>query len=471
MKGFISVAALIAVLGVGGSVGASGEEEPATPDVQDMLQQMQQRINELEGEVSRLKGDAGENGEAGNGIMDLTNRVESLEGGLLGLNGFQFGGLMYGSYNYNFNSPDSGSNNMRIFDQNHNDFTMDLLQLEVSKETESGVGFHAVLDYGETAGLIQSDWGGSSDCGTGGYPVSAPFGETLGISAGGDPVVVTETGEPVGAGQSRRINLDCGNGLAHNFEVQQAYMTYTFGIGNGIEMKFGKFATLLGGEVIESPYNPNVSRSFMFGYAIPFTHTGVLFSTALNDNISLTAGVVNGWDNVRDNNNGKTFLGSLGLELGDLAWTFNGVFGAEDDDSGSSKSGVFDTVLTYSPMENVDLLANFDYGTASEQVGGDDANWTGLSGIVTLGGGLLDESLADWSFALRGEWFSDPDGYRTGIEQDLREVTGTFKWQMTENLQARLEFRHDWSNKDVFDDGSGYSDDQNSMIVEFAYLM
>ena len=423
MKRFISVAALAVVLGVAGGVSASGEEEtaaPASPDVQGMLQEMQQRIDELEGEVSRLKEGPGENGEAGNGIMDLTNRVESLEGGLLGLNGFQFGGLMYGSYNYNFNSPDSGSNNMRIFDQNHNDFTMDLLQLEVSKETESGVGFHAVLDYGETAGLIQSDWGGD---------------------------------------------------LAHNFEVQQAYMTYTFGVGNGVEMKFGKFATLLGGEVIESPYNPNVSRSFMFGYAIPFTHTGVLFSTALNDNISLTAGVVNGWDNVRDNNNGKTFLGSLGLEFGDLAWTFNGVFGAEDDDSGSSKTGVFDTVLTYSPMENVDLLANFDYGTASEQVGGDDADWTGLSGIVTLGGGLLDEGLADWSFALRGEWFSDQDGYRTGIDQDLREVTGTFKWQMTENMQARLEFRHDWSNKKVFNDGSGYSDDQDSMIVEFAYLM
>ena len=422
MKKFISVAALAVVLGVAGGVGASGEEEAVSPDVQGMLQQMQQRIDELEGEVSRLKEGTGEveNGEAGNGIMDLTNRVESLEGGLLGLNGFQFGGLVYGSYNYNFNSPDSGSNEMRIFDTEHNDFTMDLLQLEVSKETESGVGFHAVLDYGKTAGLIQSDWGGD---------------------------------------------------LAHNFEVQQAYMTYTFGIGNGVEMKFGKFATLLGGEVIESPYNPNVSRSFMFGYAIPFTHTGVLFSTALNDNISLTAGVVNGWDSVTDNNNGKTFLGSLGLELGDLAWTFNGVFGAEDDDSGSSKTGVFDTVLTYSPMDHVDLLANFDYGTASEQIGGDDADWTGLSGIVTLGGGLLSDELADWSFALRGEWFSDPDGYRTGIEQDLREVTGTFKWQMTDNLQARLEFRHDWSNKNVFSDGSGYSDDQDSMIVEFAYLM
>ena len=425
MKRFISVVALGVALGVAGGVNASGEEPnaPDTPEIQEMLQKMQQRIDELEGEVNRMKGgsaESGEGGEGGAGVMDLTGRVEALESDVLGLNGFQFGGLMYGSYNYNFNSPDSGSNELRIFDQNHNDFTMDLLQLEVSKETESGIGFHTVLDYGKTAGLIQSDWGGD---------------------------------------------------LAHNFEIQQAYMTYKFGIGNGVDMKFGKFATLLGGEVIESPYNPNVSRSFMFGYAIPFTHTGVLFSTALTDMLSLTAGVVNGWDSVTDNNNGKTFLGSLGLEVGDLAWTFNGVFGAEDDDSGSSKTGVFDTVLTYSPMDNVDLLANFDYGTASEQVDGEDADWLGLSGIVTLGGGLMGEGLADWSFALRGEWFSDPDGYRTGIEQDLREVTGTFKWQMTENMQARLEFRHDWSNKDVFNDGSSYTDDQDSMILEFAYLM
>ena len=425
MKRFISVVALGVALGVAGGVNASGEEPnaPDTPEIQEMLQKMQQRIDELEGEVNRMKGgsaESGEGGEGGAGVMDLTGRVEALESDVLGLNGFQFGGLMYGSYNYNFNSPDSGSNELRIFDQNHNDFTMDLLQLEVSKETESGIGFHTVLDYGKTAGLIQSNWGGD---------------------------------------------------LAHNFEIQQAYMTYKFGIGNGVDMKFGKFATLLGGEVIESPYNPNVSRSFMFGYAIPFTHTGVLFSTALTDMFSLTAGVVNGWDSVTDNNNGKTFLGSLGLEVGDLAWTFNGVFGAEDDDSGSSKTGVFDTVLTYSPMDNVDLLANFDYGTASEQVDGEDADWLGLSGIVTLGGGLMGEGLADWSFALRGEWFSDPDGYRTGIEQDLREVTGTFKWQMTENMQARLEFRHDWSNKDVFNDGSSYTDDQDSMILEFAYLM
>lgn len=417
MKRILGVSALGLTLALAGSATARADSSETAA----MLQKMQQRIDELEAKVQELEAPA----EAAGGtasVADLTSRVESLEGGLMdGLNGFQFGGLVYGSYNHNFNNPDGRGNNLRIFDQKHNNFTMDLLQLEVSKETESGVGFYSVLDYGETAGLIQSNWGGD---------------------------------------------------LAHNFEVQQAYMTYNFGIGNGVEMKFGKFATLLGGEVIESPYNPNVSRSFMFGYAIPFTHTGVLFSTALTDMVSLSAGVVNGWDNVVDTNDSKTFLGSLGLEVGDLAWTFNGVFGAENEDSGSSKTGVFDTVLTYTPMDNVDLLVNFDYGTASEALdSGDDADWTGLSGIVTLGGAMLDAGLEDWSFALRGEWFSDQDGYRTGVAQDLWEVTGTLKWQMTDNLQARLEFRHDESTDNVFEDGGSMKDDQDSMILEFAYLM
>lgn len=417
MKRILGVSALGLTLALAGSATAWADSSETAA----MLQKMQQRIDELEAKVQELEAPAAAAGGTAS-VADLTSRVESLEGGLMdGLNGFQFGGLVYGSYNHNFNNPDGRGNNLRIFDQKHNNFTMDLLQLEVSKETESGVGFYSVLDYGETAGLIQSNWGGD---------------------------------------------------LAHNFEVQQAYMTYNFGIGNGVEMKFGKFATLLGGEVIESPYNPNVSRSFMFGYAIPFTHTGVLFSTALTDMVSLSAGVVNGWDNVVDTNDSKTFLGSLGLEVGDLAWTFNGVFGAENEDSGSSKTGVFDTVLTYTPMDNVDLLVNFDYGTASEVFdSGDDADWTGLSGIVTLGGAMLDAGLADWSFALRGEWFSDQDGYRTGVAQDLWEVTGTLKWQMTENLQARLEFRHDESTDNVFEDGGSMKDDQDSMILEFAYLM
>ena len=57
------------------------------------------------------------------------------------------------------------------------------------------------------------------------------------------------------------------------------------------------------------------------------------------------------------------------------------------------------------------------------------------------------------------------------IAQDLWEVTGTLKWQMSEHLQARLEYRHDESNRSSFEKDSRFQKGQDTMILEFAYLM
>ena len=154
-------------------------------------------------------------------------------------------------------------------------------------------------------------------------------------------------------------------------------MTYTAGIGKGLGIKAGKFVTLLGAEVIESPLNYNISRSFLFGYAIPFTHTGVLFSYPLMEQVSLSAGIVNGWDNVIDSNKGKSFLGNLTLQPVDiLTLSLNGVYGAELPDRGGSKRGVFDFVGTLNVTDHTTFVTNFDYGTESETgLNGKDADW------------------------------------------------------------------------------------------------
>ena len=195
--------------------------------------------------------------------------------------------------------------------------------------------------------------------------------------------------------------------------------------------------------------------------------------------VSLTGGVVNGWDNVKDNNNGKSFLGSLGLSVGDLGWTFNTIVGPEEDERGSSTTALFDTVLSYTPVENIDFLLNYDYGTADDVGhGGGDAVWTGVAGITTIGGGLLSPDIEDWSLALRGEWFADEDNFRFGDDNiapgrgvDVWEITATLKWQMTDHLQARLEYRHDDASRSIFENKNGFKKKQDSMIVEFAYLM
>jgi len=63
---------------------------------------------------------------------------------------------------------------------------------------------------------------------------------------------------------------------------------------------------LVGYEVINSFENPNFSRTFMFGLSQAFTTTGIRFTYTFNPMLTAVVGVVNGWDNIEDNNKGKT---------------------------------------------------------------------------------------------------------------------------------------------------------------------
>src|SRR5712692_10587247 len=113
----------------------------------------------------------------------------------------------------------------------------------------------------------------------------------------------------VTAGKDADIINAFGLGFSHKnkFDLTQAFVQYATG---PLTLIGGKFVTLAGAEVINSPANPNFSRSILFGYAIPFTHTGARATYALNDTLNLMLGVNNGWDDFRDTNSAKT------LELG-----------------------------------------------------------------------------------------------------------------------------------------------------------
>ena len=61
----------------------------------------------------------------------------------------------------------------------------------------------------------------------------------------------------------------------------------------------------------------------------------------------------------------------------------------------------------------------------------------------------------NWYVAMRGEYFNDPNGLRTGIREQLYEGTATLNWQLAEPLATRLEFRSDISNRYVFSNTHG----------------
>src|SRR4029077_1684556 len=89
------------------------------------------------------------------------------------------------------------------------------------------------------------------------------------------------------AGQDAPIIKSYPNTGGSDFDVTQAYVQYASG---PLTLIGGKFVTLAGAETINPTTDSNFSRSILFGYAIPFTHTGFRASYAVNDQIGLTLG-------------------------------------------------------------------------------------------------------------------------------------------------------------------------------------
>jgi hypothetical protein len=81
-------------------------------------------------------------------------------------------------------------------------------------------------------------------------------------------------------------------------------------------------------------------------------------------------------------------------------------------------------------------------------------------GAALYGRYALSESSA---LSLRGELYKDPDGFTTGLVQDLSEVTVTYEKVLFSTLILRAEYRFDTSTARTFDgsDGDGTRKDQS----------
>jgi hypothetical protein len=258
------------------------------------------------------------------------------------------------------------------------------------------------------------------------------------------------------------VNLTAGNdadviasydlyGKNSKFDVTQAYAQYA---GSNFTVIAGKYVTLAGAEVIASPSNSNFSRSILFGYAIPFTHTGVRTTFAASDTVSLVLGVNNGWDALKDTNTAKTVeVGATFAPVKAFTLIVDGYFGKERIGGlvGAGQEGqrsLVDVVATFNATDSLTFILNYDYGKQDNAVetetGSTSAKWSGLAGYVNYG--IND----NWKVSLRAEYLDDKDGYRTGVVQKWKEVTGTVAFMPTKAVELRLELRADSSDSETF---------------------
>ena len=339
-------------------------------------------------------------------------------------------GMAVASGNYNVNRPGDRLNRFHQFDATADTFQIDEAQLIFHKHPEEGIGFRTDLVFAEIAQNI---------------------------------------------GSSGTLTTD-------DIDVEQAYVNYRFTPSDRpLDIWFGKYVTLAGAEVIEDPsnYNWNITHSFMFYYAIPFTHTGMRATYAPMNWATVIVGVNNGWDALTDNNHAKTLETGLSLTPYDwLSWFTSFYYGAEQSGDQGNQRSLVTSVLTLKPAEKLTAMAEADY--AFEEAGVStttDAEWWGIAGYLRY---MLSEK---WGFSARAEFFDDNDGVRTlgtsgsgsanggpssRTPQELWEFTVTTDYMLYPGLVGRLEYRHDESDHNLFLDGgtsaSSANDDSQDMV-------
>lgn len=310
-------------------------------------------------------------------------------------------------YNYNLNGQ--MANPHRSFDDMSNTITLQNAKLGIDGMLENGVGYKVDLMYGHDAAVMNRD-------------------EDFAPKASGTKV----------------------NDL--QFLVQQAYLNFTCPL-TGSALTLGKFATPFGVEVVEAKDNYNISRGLLFGYAVPFSHTGIKADKGFADGkYTATLGLVNGWNNMQDNNKSKTGIAQVGTTVLPMtSITLGGAYGAEQatpangtqSTQGNGRS-LFDAIVKVTPTEQLTLIGNWDVG---EEKMNDPMNpnthiktTSNYQGLGFHANYQINDMLS-----VAGRWETlDDDGYKTGTEQVLRSETLTVQAKK-DGIIYRLEYRGDHS--------------------------
>ncbi len=319
-----------------------------------------------------------------------------------------FSGYIDASYDYNFSK--GTTNSLRSYDARANQILLNNVHLVASGTPSNKLSYMAEFDFGTDA---------------------AVHGVLHQTALGAGPVAI---------------------------DLEEAAIVYS--LSDQLKFTGGKFVTFEGIEVIEATSNPTISRGYLFGLAEPFTHVGGYFTFIPSNEIDFKLGVVNGWDLLIDNNTDKTIISRLGINLGDpLTLGVSFYTGIEQVNSSDWRNSLDVTGATKA-IPGITLNFQGNYGT--ETINTVDAKWFGfgIQPVIPLGGNL--------ELGLRGEYFADDQGARTGVA-DLK----AFNFTVTPALKCdgaifRLEYRFDNSNHPVFVEKNGTAKNSNTVSFEFS---
>jgi len=322
------------------------------------------------------------------------------------LAGFKLTGFAEGSYAYSGRSLGDTAIVGRLYDRLQNRFMLNALAVVLDKPYDPATfsaGFHTELLVGQNATVIRSS------------------GLDLGSQADLPHLYVT-------------LNVPTAS-------------------GNGLQIKVGRIPTLMGLEVIETVANPNWSEGNQFIYVENFTGTGVSVETKFSDHVDAQFRVINGWDQVGDNNGRKSLMGRVGLYPDALtSLGVVGYWGAEEaNDNTANRYGV--EGLLWRKLGKTQLWVQGDYGAEQANTAlpdpTQDAKWWALGGWVSY------DFSSSLGLALRGDYVNDENGARSTFNglvgfpantgQKFGSATATLNIRAWPGALVRPELRYDRS--------------------------
>jgi len=338
--------------------------------------------------------------------------------------GDNFYGWLQMGFTSNFASPENRTNFGTGYNWRSNDFQLNQVFLVYEKTLEQddtvNFGYHI-----------------SAMAGT-----DAPFNVQLGLF---DDVV--------GTGQVNKIGVDLPQ-----FFVE-GHIPGFLGT-NGLDIKIGKWYTLVNYEVIPAVGNFFYSHTYNFFFG-PFNCTGALATWHVSDTIDIYGGIFRGWEKWEDNNERPSYTAALSWKScdGRLLWFTACQTGPEQDDNNSDyrtavSSYIKATFGSCSQWETY-ILGNYsiDFNAITNDQGVESAApW------YDAGCGLFYTVDPRLKLGFRAEWFADQTGYRTGVPGTYYDLTIGANYFPYQNLRIRPELRYDWSpNATPFNDGTSHN--------------
>jgi hypothetical protein len=333
-------------------------------------------------------------------------------------------------------------------------------------------------------------------------PEDFSFGFTAELNYGRNSQFARTYGWDMALDMNEQINSKAQRDKDYFLSIPNSAVEMYVPYGPGVSFMAGVFGPAMGYEIppnVRFARNPFASKTYAF-VSEPGTVAGVLASSRVYNGgsgiLGVEMGVVQGWNNLRDNNDDKSLTGAVRWRTQDMnTWIdYEFIVGNEQNDDFSdvqappsrivSPSGQFKQQHSLNGWHKFDqywsMGAEVVYGRQNgdgkastvdvvKGPGFDGASWWGANAVVTY------QVQPQLSWSLRGEHFSDPDGFilfpTTTARGDFNAVTTGFRYDVNKNLSLRPELRYDWFDGRDHDRpyGNGRDGTQLSTMVEALY--